>query len=282
MWWYGHMALFGGNERRNLLRWLENGDVRLILPADPGPEQMLEYIRSWFDPRAKPVSHGAINVDGMREVSLSRGYPVDPDLAAEAGISDGPGVAYFVGQTIRAQPFSLSDVKRKDKEQVDMAFKLVRGLAVRLGGRAHPHNQPAVAEPLRATVYTSHEISASDVREIAGKFTPGLTPYDDPTFGPYGISFWRTGDGQLEVSHWPKGTVHVLRPHSPISVGDLYYHSDQATGVRLELSTPGNETDPSAARLVGECALEIAGAAGGPCVDQLGFRVTRAEDLIFG
>lgn len=276
------MALFAGRERQNVLRWLKKGDVRLLLPADPGPEQMLEYIRQWFDPRARLKSHGVINVDGMREVNLSGAYPIDPDLAAEAGIPDGLDVAYFVGKTTRAQPYSLSDIQRKDSEQVDMSFRLVRGLAIRLGGLAHPHDQPAVAEPLRATVYTSREISAYDVREIAGKFAPGLIPYDNPTFGPVGVSFWKTGDGQLELSHWPKGTVAVLLPHEPRSVGDLFFHTNDSTAVRLELSTPGNETDPRTARLLGECALEIAGAAGGPCVDQLGFRVTRPGDLVFG
>jgi hypothetical protein len=275
------MALFGGRSRPDLLRWLKRGDVRLLLPADPGPEQMLEYVRL-FDPRATLAAHGSINVDSMREIYLSRGYPISQDLAAAAAIPDGMGVAYFVTKTTRAQPFSWSDVQRKDKEQVDASFRLVRGLAVRLGGLAHPHDQPAVAEPLRATVYTAREISASDVREIVGKFAPGLVPYDDPTFGPVGVSFWRTDDGQLELSHWPRGTVAVLLPHEPRAVGDLFFHTNESTAVRLELSSPGNETEPRTARILGECALEVAGAAGGPCVDQLGFRVTRPDDLVFG
>jgi DNA replicative helicase MCM subunit Mcm2 (Cdc46/Mcm family) len=281
MWWYVCMALFGGRSRPDLLRWLKRGDVRLLLPADPGPGQMLEYVHL-FDPRAKLAAHGSISVDGMREIYLSRGYPIEPDAAAEAGIPGGMGAAFFVTKTTRAQPFSWSDVQQKDKEQVDASFRLVRGLAVRLGGLAHPHDQPAVAEPLRATIYTSREISATEVREIAGRFAPGLTPYDNPTFGPVGVSFWRTGDGQLELSHWPRGTVAVLLPHEPRAVGDLFFHTNESTAVRLELSTPGNETDPHTARLLGECALEVAGAAGGLCVDQLGFRVTRPDDLVFG
>ena len=275
------MTLFAGRARQNLVRWLRRGDVRLLLPADPGPERMLECVRL-FDPRAKPVSHGAVNVDGMREVSLSRGYPLDPELAAEAGIPGEFGVVYFVGKTTRAQPYNWSDVQSKDKEQVDMSFRLVRGLAARLGGLAHPHDQPAVAEPLRATIYTSREIGAEDVRAITAKFVPGLVPYDNPTFGPVGVSFWKTEDGLVELSHWPQGTVSVLLPHAPRGVGDLFYHRAQSWAVRLKLSTPGSETDPRTARLLGECALEIAAATGGPCVDQLGFRVTRPEDLVFG
>jgi hypothetical protein len=45
------MALLGGRSRPDLLRWLKRGDVRLLLPADPGPDQMLGDV-SLFDPRA--------------------------------------------------------------------------------------------------------------------------------------------------------------------------------------------------------------------------------------
>lgn len=34
--------------------------------------------------------------------------------------------------------------------------------------------------------------------------------------------------------------------------------------------------------MLGKCALEVATAAGGPSVDQLGFLVTRPDDLVFG
>jgi hypothetical protein len=38
------MELFAARARRNLVRALQK-DVRLMLPADPGPERMLEYVR---------------------------------------------------------------------------------------------------------------------------------------------------------------------------------------------------------------------------------------------
>lgn len=242
---------------------------------------MLEHVHL-FDPRARPASRGSINVDSVREIYLSPGYSIDPDVAAEAEIPDGMGVAFFVTKTTRAQPYNWSDVQRKDKEQVDASLRLVRGLAVRLGGISHPHDQPAVAEPLRATIYTAREIGASDVHQIVSGFAPGLVPYDNPTFGPVGVSFWRTSDGQFELSHWPQGTVSVLLPHAPRGIGDLFFHRAESWAVRLKLTAPGNGIDPATARLLGECALEVAAAAGGPCVDQLGFRVTRPDDLVFG
>jgi len=281
MWWDSGMTLFAGRARQNLVRWLKRGDVRLLLPADPGPERMLECVRL-FDPRAKPVSHGAVNVDGMREVNLSRAYPIDPELAAEAGIPGEFGAAYFVGKTTRAQPYNWSDVQSKDKEQVDASFRLVRGLAVRLGGLAHPHDQPAVAEPLRATVYTPRQdITVGQVQAMVARHMPGIAPYDDVTLGSIGVSAWRTSDGHT-AEFWPVGKTSMMPARVPVAVGDWYYKRSDLGAVHVQLSTPGNKTGPDAARRLGECALAVARATNGVCTDQLGFRVTRPEDLVFG
>ena len=67
----------------------------------------------------------------------------------------------------------------------------------------------------------------------------------------------------------------------PLGIGDWYYKRSDLSATLLQLSTPGNQTDPSTARLLGECALEVAAATGGVCSDQLGFRVTRPDDLVF-
>jgi hypothetical protein len=265
------MALFAGRVRRNLARALRR-DIRLLLPADPGRERMLEYVHL-FDPRARLASQGSINVDNTREVYLTRGSVIEPDVAAEAGVPDGMGVAFFVMNVQRGGPSTK-------KEQYDASVRLVNGLAIRLGGVAWPEAS-VMREPLRATIYTSREVSAEDVYAIADRFAPGLSAYENPTFGPIGVSFWRTSDGQFEVSHWPQGTVPVLLPDAPRSIGDLFFHRAESWAVRLKLSTPGNEADPGTARLLGECALEVAAAASGPCVDQLGFRVIRPDDLVF-
>jgi hypothetical protein len=272
------MALFAARERKNLVQAL-NRDVRLLLPSDPGREQLLEYVHL-FDPRARLASQGSINVDNMREVYLTRGLVIEPDVAAEAGVPAGMGVAFFVSNTTRAQPFSWSDVQRKSKEQYDALVRLVNGLAVRLDGVAWPEAS-VLQERLEARVYTAREVSAGQAYEVVAKYAPGLEPYQNPTFGPVGVSTWRTSDGQFEAQHWPQGTVSLLRPHSPRSVGDLFFHTNQLAAVRLQLSTPANQTGPGTARLLSQCALEVAAAAGGVCVDQLGFQVRRPEELVF-
>jgi hypothetical protein len=276
------MALFAGRTRPDLLRWLKRGDVRLLLPTDPGPGQMLKYARL-FDPRAKSAAHGSINVDNMRQIYLSRGYPVDTNIAAAADIPDGLGVAFFVTKTNRAEPFSGSDVQHEDKERADGSFRLVRGLAIRLGGLAHPHDQPAVTAPLRATVYTPrHDVTPDQVHATVARYAPDIHRYDDVTLGSLDVSTWRTGDNQAQVEFWPIGSTSMMPARVPPAIGEWYNRRSDLGAILLQLSTPGNRTDPSTARLLGECALEVAAATGGVCTDQLGFRVIRPDDLVFG
>jgi hypothetical protein len=273
------MALFAARERGNLVRAL-NRDLRLLLPADPGREQLLECVRL-FDPRARAGAAGRINVDNMREIYITRGSVIGPDIAAEAGVPAGMTVAFFAQNIQRGIPFSTSGPLNTKKEQLDTSVRLMGGLAVRLGGIAWPE-APVLREPLEARVYTAHEVSAGQAYGVVAKYAPGLEPYQNPTFGPVGVSTWRTSDGRLEAQHWPLGTTSLLRPLEPRSVGDLYFlHTSQLTAVRLKLSMPANQADPGTARLLGECALEVAAVAGGVCADQLGFRVRRPGDLVF-
>jgi hypothetical protein len=210
----------------------------------------------------------------MREVYLSRGVVIEPDVAAEAGVPDGMGVAFF---TMNVQRGGLST----KKEQYEMSVNLVNGLAVRLGGIAWPEAS-VMREPLRATIYTAREdVTADQVYAIAAGYAQGLASYDDVTLGSINVSTWRTRDRRFEAEFWPRGKVVMMLADTPRSIGDLFYHPDQTTVTVLQLATPGNETDPSTARLLGECALEVAAAAGGVCTDQFGFRVARPDDLVF-
>lgn len=271
------MALFAARERKNLVRALHR-DLRLLLPADPGREELLGYVRL-FDPRARLGGAGRINVDNMREVYLTRGSAIDPGVAAEAGVPAGMTAAYFVQNVTRGMPYSLSGPLNTRGELYEVSVRLLNGLAVRMGGVAWP-DAPVLDEPLRATIYTAREVSAEQVYAVAARYAPGLAPYHNPTFGPYG-SFWRTEDRQFEAQHWPRGAAHLLLPDAPRSIGDLFYHRTEAWAVRLQLSTPGNLADPGTARLLGECALEVAALSGGTCVDQLGFRVGQPGELVF-
>lgn len=274
------MTLFSGRARKNLVHWLRRGDVRLLLPADPGPERMLECVRQ-FSPYARPASRGSINADGMNEIYLSRAFPVDPDMAAEAGIPGGLGAAFFVSKTTRARPYDWSDIHRKNTEQADASFRLVNGLAVRLGGIPHPE-APVLDEPLEARVYTGRTVDPADVRDAVARYAPGLAPHHHVTLASMGVSAWRTPDGGIQAEVWPAGKAVLMPRGLPLALDEMEPLPSELSAVRLEVSTPAGKADPAAARLLGECALGLAAGLDGVCADQLGFAVTRPEDFVFG
>jgi hypothetical protein len=254
-------------------------DMRLLLPADPGRERLLEYVHL-FDPRAKLAMGGRIDVGNERDFYLTEGLAITPDVAAEASVPAGMTTAFFVQNNPRGIPFSTIGPINTKKELYESSERLMNGLAVRMGGVAWPE-APVLSEPLRATVYTFREVSAEQVHGVAARYAPRLAPHFDPTFDSIGVSTWRTEDSQFEAQHWPKGTTSVLYPHAPRSIGEGFYHRTEAWAVRLELSTPANRTDPHTARVLGHCALEMAAMSGGACVDQLGFRVRDPQELVF-
>jgi hypothetical protein len=270
---------FAARARENLVRALRR-DIRLLLPADPGRDRLLEYVRL-FNPDARPATAGRIDVGNSREVYLTRVSEIGPDVAAEAGVPAGIAAAFFVQNLTRGEPFSLSGPQNSKGELYESSVRLVNGLGVRLNGTAWPEAD-ALGEPLRATVYTAGTISAEQVYETAARYAPRLAPYADPSLGSINVSTWRTEDGQFEAQHWPRGTVSLLLPHEPPAIGDLSLRTSELTGVRLQLPVPAKLADPETAMLLAECALETAAACGGVCADQLGFRLRQPRDLVFG
>jgi hypothetical protein len=273
------MELFAARARRNLVRALQK-DVRLMLAADPGPDRMLEYVRL-YNPDARPGKHGQIRADSLSEVYLSGGTVIEPDVAAEAGVPAGTGVAFFVNDAEHAQPFSLSDARRVAKETYGIAVRLVNGLAIRTGGIAWPATA-ALGKPLEARVYTWRDgVAADDARGVIARYVPGLAPDRNVTLASLDVTAWQTGDGQFRAEFYPLGHVPLLDPPAYQAIGDMFYHRERLTAVSLQLSVAANQADPGTARLLGQCALELAAATGGLCTDQLGFRVLQPEELVF-
>ena len=153
--------------------------MRLLLPEDPGREQMVELVRL-FDPDARPASAGRICVDVQRQIYLSRPTAVDPGAAAEAQAPPGLRVAYFVQLRGRSARLDMSGAQRERREMHQTAVLLINGLA---GSPARRVRLPSAQGPgmsLQATVYTPRPVTAADVLGVVGQYVDGLTPVRMP------------------------------------------------------------------------------------------------------
>jgi hypothetical protein len=274
----GDMALF--RARHNLAESLRR-DARLLLPADPGTERLLEYVHL-FNENAKPAGGGRIDVDGWQELYLSSPSAISHDIAAETGTMPGMGVAFFLENHAHMRPFGLSAGSPHTRKQYDMAMRLIHGLAVRMDGSAWPEAE-AMNGPLRVVVYTANpHVGPGDAFGLIAKYAPSLAPSQEARLAERGVSTWRTADGQLDTEFWPAGSTATMQPPPPKAVGDLHFYRASLVAVVMRLAMPGRRCLPAWARLLGECALSLAAATEGICIDQLGFRVLTPDDLIFG
>jgi hypothetical protein len=249
----------------------------LLLREDPGRERMVELVRL-FDPDAHPAGAGRICVDARRRMYLPRSSVVDPGTAVGAQVPPDLPVAYFVQLEGRSAPLDVAGAKRELQELRESAILLLNGLAIRLGGLAWP--PPKVAsDPLQATVYTPRPVSAAEVLGVVERYVRELVPYEDVSLGSIGVDSWRTPDGRLQAELWP-GQATLLLMHPPAALGDWRYRRAELSTTVLRLAEPANQADPRAARAVGQAALAVAAATGGTCVDPLGFRVLRPDDLV--
>jgi hypothetical protein len=175
------MEVFG-YRRAGLRRRLTRG-MRLLLPADPGPAEMLGAVRG-FDPAAKRILPQRIQVDGRSQFYLSRPYPIDAGLRREAGLPDDITVAYFVKWVADSD----ADVARYRAQSA----QLLAGLAARFGGTCWPppaagaepppagaEPPPAAAEPVPVGAADADPGGAADV-------VPGAAPVPAAGRGPGG------------------------------------------------------------------------------------------------
>jgi hypothetical protein len=270
------MALWPGREKKRLVDALRS-KMRLLLPEDPGREQMVELVRL-FDPAARPASAGRICVDVQRRIYLPPPTTVDPGAAAEAQAPPGLPVAYFVQLRGRSAPLDMSGAQRERREMHQTAVLLVNGLAIRLGGLAWP--RPTVlSEPLQVTVYMPGPFAAAEIFSLVAAYIPGLFPEENVTLGSVGASAWRTVGGEFRMEFWPrKAALVTIDP--PVSLGDWQFHPENLSFAVLRLAAPASQADPVTARTVGQTALAMAAATGGVCVDPLKFQVRQADDLV--
>lgn len=286
------MALFRSH-RAVLKRNLTKG-MRLLLPADPGVDRMLEAARL-FDPAARQVGSNRVVTNGEK-IYLGPPCEIDADLRRAAQLQPDVTVAYFVHSVtdvpLPAHPgeaFSDSYQKMKHGKLTAthaQAMCLINGLAARFGGTAYP--VPGQADqPLHADVYTAREPAEDELADLVSRYVPGLAPVQT-TWSGRGVITLRGDGSAFDVEYWPPPVVQVPLSEDAADGADPFTvvtklippsgRGLHALIVRARQPTRG--ADPSLARALGQAALGLAADTDGVCMDLFGFRVLRPDDLI--
>lgn len=237
------------------------GRATLLLTADPG-QALLDAARR-YDPEVRPWLGRLVFHNG---VLLFGPVTVTPKVEQRAGLPPGMALAWYTGaaqQTSREQ--------RPHEDKVADGDRLVRGLAVRLGGTTRPAPlQPELS--LMASVFSEQGLDPEQVAEVVRQFG-GEPRVDDPD----ALSYTIRGKG----THFNVGYLspQVFIPRSsPAALGKLrsgrLHEWDLITAIRA------SRASRELCLVVGGAALALASRAGGIVTDELGFRVDQPEDML--
>lgn len=293
--------------RRSRLVHSLTKSIRLLLPADPGPERMLEAVRL-YSPAARRAAGGIVLVDGAH-FALSAATRVEPDVASEAGLPPDVTAAFFPSWTLaRHAGETQQDVDRRKRRYQAQSACLLGGLAARFDGVWSPR-PPEISRPLHADVYLPPSVTAADVPaliaaavpELAGAKARGLDDRQmismiaarergEETQGTtnFGVTGFAADGLPFEVEFWPAemAMLSVLQDRDSgrlmTALGQLREFRMPGTSMLVvRAAQPAAGADPAVARAAGAAALRLAAEGGGMCLDIFGFAVRSPDDLIF-
>ena len=197
---------------------------------------------------------------------------ITPKLAAKAGLPAEATTAYRASILPPAKRQRRpEDVTRQDAE------RLIRGLALRLGGSVHGSRPPTTID-LRASVYSPQRLPAEHVISVLQPYASGTLFVEDNEDVPESYFLLTEESPRFFTAYWPPRLSHsTLQPPAP-AIGAL---RDQEPG-RWELTTkhPAATASAEICLTVGRAALDLSRRTDGIVIDTYGFPVDRPEDLL--
>jgi hypothetical protein len=240
----------------------------VLFPADPADSMAEAILR--YDPQAGVKSDRFVFGNG---VQLHGPVKVTPEGAMQAGLPAGMTAGYYAsiveGGTGRSRPDSL---KWQDAE------RLIRGLAVRLGGTVHDERPPMDLK-LRVSVYSGHELPAAQVVEVLQPYTDTGDLAVEQDTGISGAYYLLTkAEPVFFVAYWPSRVSRSKLALPPPALGELSDKEPCRWDLRTKfpVATVARETSLR----VAEAALALASRADGVVIDTYGFPLDRPEDLL--
>jgi hypothetical protein len=240
----------------------------VLFPADPADGMAEAILR--YDPQADVKSDRFVLGNG---VQLHGPVKVTPEAARQAGLPAGMTAGYYAGivagGTGRARPDSL---KWQDAE------RLIRGLAARLGGTVHDERPPMDLK-LRVSVYSGHELPASQVVEVLQPFTATGDLVIEQDTGVSGAYYLLTkAEPVFFVAYWPSRLSRSKLALPPPALGELRDKEPCRWDLRTKFPVAAVASE-TCLRVAG-AALALADRADGVAIDTYGFPVDRPEDML--
>ena len=256
------MALFDHTAER-----LARGPT-LALAADPGDE--VTNLLHRYDPAVQLRRGHFVFGNG---VLLYGPTQVTPKLAAQTGLPEGTVTAYY--GTILAEAkrhYRPEDVTRRD------AQRLIRGLAVRLGGTVHGSRPPSAVINLRAAVYAPRPVPPEEVIRVLQPYASGTLFAEDNPDVPESYFLLTQESPRFFTIYWPPRLARNPIEPPAAAIGAL---RDQEP-CRWELSNrhPADEASADLCLDVGQAAFDLARHTSGVVIDSYGFPIDRPEDLL--
>jgi hypothetical protein len=181
-------------------------------------------------------------------------------------------VAYYASIAVQGK----AD-RRPDDDKWEDAGRLIRGLAVRLGGTIHDP-RPAMDLTLDASVYSGQQLPVQDVIEVLSPFAGHeLEAGPMELRGAYALRPV-AGTVLFLTMYFPPWVAGMRVQPPPPAIGEL--RRQKPCQWQLHTSVPVQDAGQEDCQTVGGAALALARRAGGVVTDAYGFPVARPEDLL--
>jgi hypothetical protein len=258
------MALFDHTAER-----LARGPT-LALAAERGGE--VTGLLHRYDPAVRARGDHFVFGNG---VLLYGPAQVTAKLAARSGLPAGTVTAYS-GSIL---PPAKRHHRPEDRTRRD-AQRLIRGLAVRLGGTVHG-SRPSEVINLRAAVYAPRPVPPEEVISVLQPYASGTLFVEDLPSVPEAYSLLTEESPRFFVLYWPprlsREPASFIEPPAA-AIGAL--RDQQPCRWQLSKGCPAHEASADLCLNVGRAAFDLARHTGGVVTDSYDFPVDQPEDLL--
>jgi hypothetical protein len=196
---------------------------------------------------------------------------VTAKLAAKAGLPEGTVTAYRAG----ILPPAKRHYRPEDRTRRD-AQRLIRGLAVRLGGTVHG-TRPSQVINLRAAVYALRPLPPEEVIGVLQPYASGTLFAEENPDVPESYSLLTSESPRFWVIYWPPRLAQ--NPMEPPAAGIGALRDQQPCRWELSNSHPADKASAELCLDVGRAAFDLARHTSGTVIDSYSFPIDKPEDL---